>query len=99
MLAICGLPFLAMYLALFAQPLRWSRLFFTFVIPVIPFALWFDGIVSCLRAYSPEELHNLIAGLSSSTYQWEIGEEPGGLVPITFLIGHPIAPCDLQSAS
>ena len=99
MLTICGLPFLAMYLALLVQPFRWSRLFFTFVIPVVPFVLWFDGIVSCLRAYSPQELHNLVADLSSNTYQWEIGEEPGGLVPITFLIGHPISATELQPAS
>jgi hypothetical protein len=77
----------------FLRPFQWSRLLYTYVIPVIPVVLWFDGIVSCLRAYSPQELGELTEGLSPNHYQWDRGEEKGGFlsVPITYLIGLPQA--------
>ncbi len=73
----------------FVKPFKISRLLWTYVIPVIPFVLYFDGIVSCLRAYSQNELRNLVAHVSSKGYVWRIGEQCGGLTPITFLVGYP----------
>jgi hypothetical protein len=75
----------------FRRPFRWSRLLWTYLIPVIPFVLWFDGLISCLRAYSVGELHDMTSGLVSSGYRWEIGEKAGGFLPvrITYLIGCP----------
>ena len=99
MLITCTIPFIAMFLSLRARPFRWSRLFFTYIIPIVPFALMFDGIISCLRAYSQQELHTLVEGLSTSTYQWDIGEDRSGLLPITYLIGHPIPPTQTLSAA
>jgi hypothetical protein len=77
----------------FRRPFRWSRLVWTYLIPVIPFVLFFDGFVSCLRAYSLEELEEMIGGLRGSGYRWEIGEEKGELLPlrITYLIGFPLS--------
>jgi hypothetical protein len=93
-LLVCLLPLFYFLLALFQCPFRWSRLFFTYVLPVIPFVLFFDGIVSCLRVYSPRELHELVATLPSSGYSWQIGVERGGIlrVPITYLVGLPDSP-------
>jgi hypothetical protein len=74
----------------FLRPFRWSRLLWTYVIPIIPLVLCFDGIVSCLRVYSPRELAELTERVSfASGYEWEIGEERSGLLPITYLIGYP----------
>jgi hypothetical protein len=72
-------------------PLRWSRLLWTYLIPVIPFVLFFDGLISCLRAYSLGELQEMTSGLEGGGYRWEIGEKTGGLLPvrITYLIGCP----------
>lgn len=77
----------------FRRPFRWSRLVWTYLIPVIPFVLFFDGFVSCMRAYSREQLEEMISGLRGSGYQWEIGEETGELLPlrITYLIGLPLS--------
>ena len=74
----------------FLRPFRWSRLLFTYLIPVIPFVLWCDGIVSCLRAYSMKELAELTEGLTGQQYRWEKGEERTGFfaVPITYLVGY-----------
>jgi hypothetical protein len=75
----------------FVRPFRWSRLLFTYLIPVIPFVLLFDGIVSCLRTYGPNELSELVGGLGATTYRWQAGELRDSLfkAPITYLIGFP----------
>jgi hypothetical protein len=78
----------------FMRPFRWSRLLWTYLIPVIPFVVLFDGIVSCLRAYSPAELAELANGVLVSGYRWEAGEVRDGIspVPVTYLIGWPDGP-------
>jgi hypothetical protein len=73
------------------RPFRWSRLFYTYVLPIIPLVLLFDGLVSCLRTYQPRELRELIKGLAAPEYRWETGEQSGTFagLPITYLIGYP----------
>ena len=71
------------------RPFRWSRLFWTYLIPIIPLVLLFDGVVSCLRTYRPQELREIVEKLSSCQYRWEIGELATGRAPITYLIGYP----------
>jgi hypothetical protein len=58
---------------------------------VIPFALWFDGLVSCLRSYSPGELREMTARISAPGYTWEVGEESRirGVLPVTYVVGYP----------
>jgi hypothetical protein len=77
------------------RPFRWSRLFWTYVVPVVPFVFLFDGIVSCLRTYRPEELREMVQTLTENSYRWEIGEQSGAPaeMPITYLIGcAPVRP-------
>lgn len=73
------------------RPFRWSRLFYTYVIPIIPLVVLFDGVVSCLRTYRPQELREIIKKLSGIEYHWEVGEQSRayGQSPITYLIGNP----------
>lgn len=67
---------------------RWPRLFWTYVVPMIPLAFLFDGIVSCLRTYRPAELRTLSSGIDG--YTWDAGEvRVRGPVPVTYLIGTP----------
>jgi hypothetical protein len=77
----------------FVRPFRWSRLFFTYVIPAIPCVLLFDGVVSCLRTYRPSELTDLVRQLGATNYEWQAGEFHESIlkVPITYLIGFPCA--------
>jgi hypothetical protein len=67
------------------------RLIWRWVIPVVPLVLLFDGIVSCLRAYSPRELRELTSALGDCGYRWEIGCVKRGFLrlPITYLVGYP----------
>jgi hypothetical protein len=71
------------------RPFRWSRLLWTYVVPIIPMVLLFDGVVSCLRTYRPQELREIIAKLTAANYHWELGEHSRrrGVMPITYLIG------------
>jgi hypothetical protein len=86
-------PFNVLALMPFVRPLRWSHLLFTYLIPVIPLVLFWDGIVSMLRIYSPKQMLEMTEDMRRSDYGWEIGlisvrGIPGGL---PYLIGRPIA--------
>lgn len=87
-------PFLALIFTPFIRPFRLSRLLWTYLVPIVPLIILFDGIVSCLRTYTPAELKILSAEASSGTqYQWEIGEQrgEGQPLPVTYLLGYPTA--------
>jgi hypothetical protein len=91
LLSLLLIPIATWLFVPFRRPFRWSRLLWTYLIPVIPFVLFFDGLISCLRAYSVGELQEMTKGLQSSGYRWELGERTGGWLPvrITYLIGCP----------
>ena len=71
------------------RPRRLARLFWTFVVPVVPLVYTWDALVSHLRTCTPKELRALTAGLAG--HSWEAGTLPPGeeLVRITYLIGVP----------
>jgi hypothetical protein len=75
----------------FIRPFRWSRLALTYALPVIPAAFFFDGVVSHLRSYTPDELRALTRPLQSSDYRWEIGQviHPIFRAPLTYVVGQP----------
>lgn len=89
----------------FIRPFRLSRLLFTYLLPVVPLVVLFDGIVSCLRTYTPAELREMAESLGGEDYLWEIGEEKArGPAPVTNLIGYlaeerPLLPGDRSSAA
>ena len=78
------------------RPFRWSRLFWTYLVPVLPAAILFDGVVSTLRVYTPEEMLAMGREVSGEEYEWEAGfERPAGSpIPIPYLIGVPRSPQD-----
>jgi hypothetical protein len=72
------------------RPRRASRFALTYLLPVVPVCTLWDGLVSCLRAYEPEELQSLVDGLPPNDYTWEIGRVPASKVAtLTYLIGRP----------
>ena len=74
----------------FIRPVRASRLLLTYVLPVVPLCTWWDGVVSCLRAYSPKELQRLVSSLPANDYVWDIGRlpVPGAPTSLIYLIGY-----------
>jgi hypothetical protein len=73
----------------FVKPFRASRLFFTYLLPLAPLCTLWDGLVSCLRVYSPAELRSLVSQLGTTIYEWDIGEIRFGPGVATYLIGTP----------
>lgn len=73
----------------FMKPFLWHRLLWTYLLPLVPLTCWWDGIVSQLRAYTPDELRALTAG--SAPMRWEVGQAPivGGRGRLTYVIGIP----------
>jgi hypothetical protein len=71
-----------------ASLLKWV---FTYPLPIIPLVVTIDGIISCLRTYSVNELKKMAdaATEQASGYVWLAGEEQGSPFPITYLIGYP----------
>ena len=47
--AVALTPFAVLYAVPFLRPVRWRTLLFTYVRPIIPIGVLFDGVVSCLR--------------------------------------------------
>jgi hypothetical protein len=90
LLEALGTPLRVLVLAPFIRPFRWSRLFWTYLVPALPLVLLFDVLVSCLRVYSAPDLRDLTAGLDR--YHWDIGTVrimkwiP---IPLSYLIGVP----------
>jgi hypothetical protein len=58
---------------------------------VIPAVVTIDGIVSCLRTYSVNELKKMAAAATEQApgYVWLAGQEQGRPFSITYLIGYP----------
>ena len=72
----------------FIKPFKLGRLLFTYLIPIVPlFVLW-DGVVSSLRTYSVKEMEALVASLQhSDTYNWEVGRIKSGPGVVLYLLG------------
>ncbi len=74
----------------FLKPFRPSRLLLSWGVPLIPFTILFDGIVSCLRVYSVDELRALVREVPGSDgYRWDIKRIPTGPMATTVLVGVP----------
>jgi hypothetical protein len=95
--AVFAVPLLALRLAPGIRPFCWARIFWTYCVPVIPFTLWLDGILSCLRSYSQRDMQELVQDFRDDDYAWEIGEERRGVTTISYLIGCPTdSPAEME---
>lgn len=84
-------PLLVLLATPFIRPFRWSRLVLTYLLPLVPLMVFWDGVISCLRSYNVPELRELAARVPEGEgYEWHVGIVPGkGRLPITYLIGIP----------
>jgi hypothetical protein len=87
MLKVSLMPVFCWLLTPQMKPFRWSRILLTYPLPVIPAVLLWDGLVSCLRTRTPEEL--LLLTRSFPQYNWQAGYASEGWLPPVYLIGTP----------
>ena len=72
------------------RPFRFSRLLFTYLIPVIPFCTVWDGVFSILRLYSPNELLQIGHQCGVDHSYWIAGRVRNRFgMNIAYLIGYP----------
>jgi len=85
------LPLAQLLLTPFFRPFRFSRLVFTYVLPLIPLGTIWDGTVSLLRLYSEAELLALARRADATgKFAWQAGKKRhrwGG--EVSYLIGWP----------
>ena len=66
-----------------------SQLFFTYLIPIIPLLIVWDGMVSTLRTYSPDEIRGMLSEEQQQTYTWEFGRVFHPLHSVQYCLGIP----------
>lgn len=71
-LALMGI-FPALIAPFFARRWRLSHFIASWIVPIIPLMLVFDGIVSVLRIYTREEIDEMIASAGGESFRWNIG--------------------------
>jgi hypothetical protein len=82
-----GHPFIFFFATPFIKPFKFSRLFYTYIIPVIPITTIWDGIVSALRFYTTDEINELTKDITS--YHWETGVIKGKmLIKLRYILGY-----------
>ncbi len=71
-------------------PFSLKRALWTFVFPIVPAVLVFDGLVSALRAYSRDELMHLARRADpQNKFKWEFKRLRSFPIPCTMFIGTP----------
>lgn len=64
----------SLFLVPLVRPFRLSRLLLTYVVPLIPVLVAWDGTVSALRAYTPDEVLDLARSVpGGDQYTWDAG--------------------------
>ncbi|MBZ5608384.1 MAG: hypothetical protein LAP38_09005 [Acidobacteriia bacterium] len=87
------IPLLVLVLTPVVRPVSWVQILFTYLVPILPLLIFWDGLVSQLRTYSVEELEEFTRDLQSPDYRWEAGliEIPRLPAGVPYLIGRPHA--------
>ncbi len=89
-IAMLFTPLVVMLAVPFIRPFKWSRIFFTYVIPAIPLFTMWDGMVSVLRTYSVREMQEMTRKVNARNYTWEIGRIRTRKGPnLLYLLGYP----------
>jgi SAM-dependent methyltransferase len=87
------IPLLVLLFTPWIRPLTLPRLLLTYVVPLFPLVIFWDGLVSALRAHRPEELRQLTDSLAREGYTWEVGQvSKPGKPAVTYVLGLPTRP-------
>lgn len=94
LLAIGGFSFFRGILATHqVGPMTAARFLTTYVVPVAPAVYAWDGMVSCLRSYTPQELIDFTKEFAGAGYAWKSGDLEAahsyGQYRVTYLVGTP----------
>ena len=91
LLATLVIPVAVLALMPVVRPRHWGALWLTYLPPLLPLAIWWDGVASTMRTYQAAELQHIVTSLPPAPYGWEVAELTGGPLPVLALIGRPRA--------
>ncbi|BDG78967.1 hypothetical protein ABS751_09490 [Bacillus subtilis] len=89
--------FLIFYWIQFAKVIRgdiqtiFARLIFTYLIPIAPLVMMFDGFVSIVRIYTKKDLEEIVHSIEAEGYTWEVNmvQTKKNQPPIVYAAGYP----------
>lgn len=85
-------PITVLLTAPFVRPFRIERLFFTYLIPILPVVTLIDGFLALFKLYAPTDLDELTAAIEQKNYKWRSGKLDNGRGgKIIYLLGWPIS--------
>ena len=62
----------------FVKPFHFSRLIFTYLIPILPIFIVIDGCLALLKLYNPKDLKELTTDINIPHYEWKMGKNDNG---------------------
>lgn len=90
--AVMGSPLIFPFVFPLVRPLTPLSLALTYGVPLLPAVTVWDGIASCLRAYSVEELEAMVRDLQRPDYRFRVLRERSPYRPVylTTVVGMPV---------
>lgn len=83
-------PLNVILLTPFIRPFKIGRIFFTYILPIVPLFILWDGLVSVLRTYNLEELRQMTKSLErTETFSWELEKVKTGPSVVLYVLGYP----------
>ncbi|MCC6245987.1 MAG: hypothetical protein IT353_24350 [Gemmatimonadaceae bacterium] len=84
-------PLLVLLLMPLVKPRRPLPLLLTYLPPLLPVLIWWDGFASTLRSYRASEVRTLAESVAVPGYSWQVEElpAPGAPIPVTLIVGRP----------
>lgn len=87
-LAMLFSPITVLLVTPLIRPFKIGRMIFTYLIPIVPLFVMWDGVVSALRTYSVKEMKSLVQDLKGAEgYDWEIDKIKSGPGVVLYLLG------------
>jgi hypothetical protein len=90
MIAMLLSPINVLIITPFIRPFTMGRILFTYLIPILPLFILWDGVISVLRTYTVKEINTMISELNGhDQFTWEVGIAKGKPVDVGYLLGLP----------
>ncbi len=78
-----------LFITPFIRPLSFRQVVLTYLIPVLPFFIAWDGMISYMRTYSMSDWDEVLTDLNSPDYVWEKGVLKGKGSDKSYVLGLP----------
>ncbi len=83
-------PIIFFFITPFMKPFKLSRLFLTYILPIVIITTVWDGLVSILRMHTPKDMLKMANELNAVNYVWKADEIKGKLGnSVMYLLGYP----------